>query len=179
MIVEIGHFALALALGVAVIQTVVPLWGVARQDPVLASVGPAAAIACFLLVALAFGSLMFSYVASDFSVENVASKSHSAQPLIFKLTSVWGNHEGSMLLWVLILVLFGALVALSRRSLPARLRPRPCSRSTSRPLRSSPAAMKWRLAFWRRRTGWAFPCRGSYRSPASTTPILPRWCGRR
>ena len=108
MIVEIGHFALALALGVAVIQTVVPLWGVARQDPVLASVGPAAAIACFLLVALAFGSLMFSYVASDFSVENVASNSHSAQPLIFKLTSVWGNHEGSMLLWVLNLVLYGA-----------------------------------------------------------------------
>lgn len=122
MIVEIGHFALALALGVAVIQTVVPLWGVARQDPVLASVGPAAAIACFLLVSVAFGSLVFSYVVSDFSVENVASNSHSTQPLIYKLTSTWGNHEGSMLLWVLILVLFGALVALSRRSLPARLR---------------------------------------------------------
>ncbi|WP_332681424.1 heme lyase CcmF/NrfE family subunit [Bosea sp. (in: a-proteobacteria)] len=122
MFVEIGHFALALALGVAAVQTVVPLWGVARQDPALASVGPAAAVACFLLVALSFGCLVFSYAVSDFSVENVAANSHSAQPFIYKLTSSWGNHEGSMLLWVLILVLFGALVALSRRSLPARLR---------------------------------------------------------
>jgi cytochrome c-type biogenesis protein CcmF len=122
MIVEIGHFALALALGVAVVQALVPLWGVARQDRALASVGSSAAIACFLLVALAFAALVISYVRSDFSVENVAANSHSAQPLIYKFTSVWGNHEGSMLLWVLILTLFGALVALSRRSLPARLR---------------------------------------------------------
>lgn len=122
MFVEIGHFALALALGVAVVQTIVPLWGVARNDPALASVGPAAAIACFLLVALSFGCLTMSYATSDFSVENVVANSHSTQPLIYKLTAVWGNHEGSMLLWVLILVLFGALVALSRRSLPAKLR---------------------------------------------------------
>lgn len=122
MIVEIGHFALALALGVAVVQALVPLWGVARQDRALASVGSAAAIACFLLVALSFAALVASYARSDFSVENVASNSHSLQPLIYKLTSTWGNHEGSMLLWVLILTLFGALVALSRRSLPARLR---------------------------------------------------------
>lgn len=122
MFVEIGHFALALALGVAVVQTIVPLWGVARNDPALASVGPAAAVANFLLVAVSFGCLMASYVTSDFSVENVAANSHSTQPLIYRLTSVWGNHEGSMLLWVLILVLFGALVALSRRSLPAKLR---------------------------------------------------------
>ncbi|CAN7595616.1 heme lyase CcmF/NrfE family subunit [Bosea sp. LjRoot90] len=122
MFVEIGHFALALALGVAVVQTIVPLWGVARNDAALASVGPAAAIACFLLVALSFGCLMMSYATSDFSVENVVANSHSTQPLIYKLTAVWGNHEGSMLLWVLILVLFGALVALSRRSLPAKLR---------------------------------------------------------
>ncbi|PZR91557.1 MAG: heme lyase NrfEFG subunit NrfE [Stutzerimonas stutzeri] len=122
MFVEIGHFALALALGVAVVQTIVPLWGVSRNDPALAAVGPAAAIACFLLVALSFGCLMASYVVSDFSVENVAANSHSTQPLIYKLTAVWGNHEGSMLLWVLILVLFGALVALSRRSLPPKLR---------------------------------------------------------
>lgn len=122
MIVEIGHFALALALGVAIVQAVVPLWGVSRRDASLASVGPAAAVTCFLLVALAFLALVLSYVRSDFSVENVVANSHSAQPLIYKITSTWGNHEGSMLLWVLILTLFGALVALSRRSLPARLR---------------------------------------------------------
>ncbi|MFN3671548.1 MAG: heme lyase CcmF/NrfE family subunit, partial [Bosea sp. (in: a-proteobacteria)] len=122
MIVEIGHFALALALGVAVVQSVVPLWGVARQDRALASVGQAAAIASFLLVSLSFAALTISYLRSDFSVENVVANSHSTQPLIYKITSVWGNHEGSMLLWVLILTLFGALVAVSRRSLPERLR---------------------------------------------------------
>jgi cytochrome c-type biogenesis protein CcmF len=122
MFVEIGHFALALALGVAVVQTIVPLWGVMRRDPTLAGVGPAAALACFLLVALSFACLVLSYAVSDFSVENVAANSHSTQPLIYKLTATWGNHEGSMLLWTLILVLFGALVALSRRSLPVALR---------------------------------------------------------
>ena len=122
MIVEIGHFALALALGVSIVQALVPLWGVARQDRTLASVGSAAAIACFLLVAISFAALTISYVRSDFSVENVVANSHSAQPLIYRLTSVWGNHEGSMLLWVLILTLFGALVAMTRRSLPARLK---------------------------------------------------------
>jgi cytochrome c-type biogenesis protein CcmF len=122
MIVEIGHFALALALGVAVVQALVPLWGVARHDRTLASVGSAAAVTCFLLVALSFAALVTSYVRSDFSVANVSENSHSTQPLIYKFTSVWGNHEGSMLLWVLILTLFGALVALSRGSLPARLR---------------------------------------------------------
>ena len=122
MIVEIGHFALALALGVAVVQTVVPLWGVVRQDRALAGIGPSAALVCFGLVAVSFAALTASYVRSDFSVENVAANSHSTQPLIYRLTSVWGNHEGSMLLWVLILALFGALVALSRKSLPPRLR---------------------------------------------------------
>ncbi len=122
MIVEIGHFALALALGVAVVQALVPLWGVSRKDSALASVGAPAAITCFVLVAVSFLALVASYVRSDFSVENVVANSHSTQPLIYKLTSVWGNHEGSMLLWVLILTLFGAMVALSRRSLPMRLR---------------------------------------------------------
>ena len=122
MIVEIGHFALALARGVAVVQTVVPLWGVVRQDRALAGIGPSAALVCFGLVAVSFAALTASYVRSDFSVENVAANSHSTQPLIYRLTSVWGNHEGSMLLWVLILALFGALVALSRKSLPPRLR---------------------------------------------------------
>lgn len=122
MIVEIGHFALALALGVAIVQAIVPLWGVVRHDRALAAVGPSAALACFGLVSLAFAALVAAYLRSDFSVENVAANSHSTQPFIYKLTSVWGNHEGSMLLWVLILTLFGALVALSRRSLPERLR---------------------------------------------------------
>lgn len=122
MIVEIGHYALALALGVSVIQVLVPFWGVVRQDRALASVGSSAALISFALVALSFAALVASYVRSDFSVSNVVANSHSAQPLIYKFTSVWGNHEGSMLLWVLILTLFGALVALSRNTLPPRMR---------------------------------------------------------
>ncbi|WP_420102364.1 heme lyase CcmF/NrfE family subunit [Bosea sp. (in: a-proteobacteria)] len=122
MIVEIGHYALALALGVSIIQALVPLWGLSRHDRALASVASNAALVSFALVALSFAALVTSYVRSDFSVANVTANSHSAQPLIYKLTSVWGNHEGSLLLWVLILTLFGALVALSRESLPPRLR---------------------------------------------------------
>ncbi|QEL23023.1 heme lyase CcmF/NrfE family subunit [Bosea sp. F3-2] len=122
MIVEIGHYALALALGVSIIQTLVPFWGVVRHDRALASVGSSAALISFALVAFSFAALVASYVRSDFSVANVVANSHSTQPLIYKFTSVWGNHEGSMLLWVLILTLFGALVALSRNSLPPRLR---------------------------------------------------------
>ena len=122
MFVEIGHFALALALGVAAVQTIVPLWGVTRQDPALASVGAPAALATFGLVAVSFGCLVMAYVTSDFSVENVASNSFSTQPMLYKVTGVWGNHEGSMLLWVFILALFGGLVALARNSLPPRLR---------------------------------------------------------
>ncbi len=122
MIVELAHFALTIALGLSVVQLVVPFWGVRRNDIALARVGEPAAIAVFLLIAFAFGVLMWSFAVSDFSVQNVAENSHSAKPFIYKLTGAWGNHEGSMLLWALILALFGALVALSRRSLPDRLR---------------------------------------------------------
>ena len=65
----------------------------------------------FLLIAIAFGALMTAYVTSDFSLQNVWANSHSAKPLIYKISGVWGNHEGSMLLWVLILALYGAAVA--------------------------------------------------------------------
>ena len=122
MIVEIGHYALALALGVSVIQVLVPFWGVVRQDRALAAVGSSAELISFALVALSFAALVTSYVRSDFSVSNVVANSHSAQPLIYKFTSVWGNHEGSMLLWVLILALFGALVAAFGNNLPRSLR---------------------------------------------------------
>ena len=73
--------------------------------------GPTA-LAQFAFVAIAFAALTACYVRSDFSVVNVFENSHSLKPLIYKITGVWGNHEGSMLLWVLILALFGALVAL-------------------------------------------------------------------
>jgi cytochrome c-type biogenesis protein CcmF len=120
-LVEAGHFALALALGLSLIQFVVPLWGARANDPVLMAVAPTSALAVLGCIAFAFLALTFAYVTSDFSVLNVVQNSHSAKPLIYKISGVWGNHEGSMLLWVLILALFGAVVAISRNSIPMRL----------------------------------------------------------
>jgi cytochrome c-type biogenesis protein CcmF len=122
MIVEIGHFALVLALSAALVQSIVPLWGARLGDKDLMGVGRSAALTQFALVAISFAALVNAHLASDFSVLNVAENSHSAVPAIYKISGVWGNHEGSMLLWVLILAVFGALVALFGRSLPDRLR---------------------------------------------------------
>ena len=122
MIAEIGHYALVLALGLALIQSVVPMVGARLRDDTLMGVAGPTAIAQFAFVATAFAALTAAYVTSDFSVANVFENSHSAMPLIYKFTSVWGNHEGSMLLWVLILSLFGALVAVFGGNLPATLK---------------------------------------------------------
>ncbi|MDC7788673.1 heme lyase CcmF/NrfE family subunit [Rhodoplanes sp. TEM] len=121
MIPELGHYALVLALALALAQAIVPLVGVRTGDAALIAVAKPTALAQFLFVGLSFAALTASYVVSDFSVENVAANSHSAMPLVYKITSVWGNHEGSMLLWVLILALFGALLAAFARNLPAAL----------------------------------------------------------
>src|SRR6201998_4495974 len=122
MIAEVGHYALVLALALALIQAVVPLIGPRTRDSALMSVATPTALAQFGFVALSFAMLVACYVTSDFSVVNVFENSHSAMPLIYKFTSVWGNHEGSMLLWVLILSLFGALVATFGGNLPATLK---------------------------------------------------------
>ena len=111
MIAEIGHYALVLALGVAVIQAIVPMVGTRFRDNVLMGLAGPTALAQFMFVAVAFVALTASYVGSDFSVLNVFENSHSAMPLVYKFTSVWGNHEGSMLLWVLILSLYSAAIA--------------------------------------------------------------------
>src|SRR6185312_7752984 len=120
VIAELGHYALALAL----IQATVPLWGARVNDATLMGVAGSTALAQFVFVAASFGALTAAYVGSDFSVMNVFQNSHSTMPLIYKFTSVWGNHEGSMLLWVLILSVFGALVAVFGRNLPAALKAR-------------------------------------------------------
>jgi len=122
VIVEIGHFALVLALAAALAQTIVPAWGARLGDPDLMAVGRSAALTEFACLAVAFAALVHAHLVSDFSVLNVAENSHSAAPAIYKISGVWGNHEGSMLLWVLILAIFGALVALFGRSLPKTLR---------------------------------------------------------
>jgi cytochrome c-type biogenesis protein CcmF len=124
VIPEIGHYALVLSLFMALVQATVPLAGAARGNLAWMEVGRPAAVAQFALVLTGFLALMYAYVVSDFSVTNVAQNSNSLQPLLYKITSVWGNHEGSMLLWVLILTGFGAAVALFGRNLPPSLRAR-------------------------------------------------------
>ncbi len=122
MIAELGHYALVLALGLAIVQACVPIIGARSNDPVLMGVAGPTALAQFAFIAFAFGALVACYLRSDFSVINVFENSHSLKPLVYKISGVWGNHEGSMLLWVLILALFGALVALLGGNLPARLK---------------------------------------------------------
>jgi len=120
---ELGHYALVLALALSLVQGSLPFWGARTGDERLMRMGTAAQLAGFLYLAFAFAALTVAYVGSDFSVRNVWENSHSAKPMLFKVTGVWGNHEGSMLLWVLILGLFGAAVALAR-GLPATLKAR-------------------------------------------------------
>jgi cytochrome c-type biogenesis protein CcmF len=122
MIPELGHYALMLALGLALIQGTMPIVGTRTDDPVLMSVAAPTALAQFFFVAIAFGSLAICYVTSDFSVLNVFENSNSHMPFIYRLTSIWGNHEGSMLLWVSILAFFGALVAVFGTNLPVVLK---------------------------------------------------------
>jgi len=124
MIVELGHFALVLALFVALTQAVLPMWGAARGDARLMTVAGPAAVAQLVLIAIAFAALTHAYVTSDFSVLNVVQNSHSLKPMLYKVSGVWGNHEGSLVLWVLILALFGAIVALFGRNLPPGLKAR-------------------------------------------------------
>lgn len=124
MFTELGHFALILALAVALVQTVVPLIGAHKRWPGWMAVGEPAATAQFLLVAFAFAALTHAFVTSDFSLRLVANNSHSLKPMLYKITGVWGNHEGSMLLWVLILSLFGASAAWFGAALPPTLKAR-------------------------------------------------------
>jgi len=124
MITELGHFALILALFVAIIQSTIPLIGAARRHIGWMAVGRSCALIGFGLTALAMLSLMHAYVTSDFTVINVIQNSHTDKPLLYKITGVWGNHEGSMLLWVFMLSLCAAAVALFSSNLPPALRAR-------------------------------------------------------
>ncbi|MGI9464256.1 MAG: heme lyase CcmF/NrfE family subunit, partial [Aestuariivirgaceae bacterium] len=124
MIIETGHFALLLALGVAAYQMIVPLYAAQCGDERLMRAAPTAAVMQFILLAIAFAVLTHAYVTSDFSVQNVVANSHSAKPLVYKISGVWGNHECSMLLWVLILALFSAAVAVFGGNLPPGLKAR-------------------------------------------------------
>jgi cytochrome c-type biogenesis protein CcmF len=122
MIPELGHYALVLALALGLIQSIVPIVGARGRDASLMRLANSTALMQLVFVAVSFAALTSCYVSSDFSVATVYENSHSMMPLIYKFTSVWGNHEGSMLLWVLILTIFGALVAAFGRNLPITLK---------------------------------------------------------
>ncbi len=124
MITELGHFALILAFGVAIFQMVVPLIGAYKRWPGWMAVAEPAAGAQFALTAMAFGALMWAFITSDFSLRLVVLNSHSMKPMLYKISGTWGNHEGSMLLWVLIVSLFGAMAAWFGGNLPQSLRAR-------------------------------------------------------
>mgnify|MGYP005985988185 FL=1 len=124
MINELGHFALILAFSVALIQMVVPMAGAALNRRNWMAIAQPAATSQVVLVGFSFAVLMWAFVQSDFSLSLVYQNSHTAKPLIYKISGVWGNHEGSMLLWVLILTIFGASAAWFGGGLPDKLRAR-------------------------------------------------------
>ena len=120
MIAEFGLAALWLAAALALLQLVAAALGQRAGGEALAQVVRPAAVVQGLLCALAFAMLLWLFLRTDLSVLLVASNSHSAKPLIFKLAGAWGNHEGSMLLWVTVMALAGGLIALVERRLPER-----------------------------------------------------------
>lgn len=124
---EIGQFALILALAVAIVQSILPIVGASTGRVLWMESAKTTAALQLVLVAMAFGALMRSFVVSDFTVRNVVENSHSLKPMIFKFAGTWGSHEGSLLLWTLILVLFGAGVALLGRNIPVGLKARTLS----------------------------------------------------
>ena len=124
MIPELGHLALVLAFCLAVVQGTVPLVSARRGDAIGMRLAASGAAGQFAMISLAFGALIWAHVVSDFSVLNVAENSNSTKPLIYKISGVWGNHEGSLILWVWILALFGAAVAGLGRNLPLSFKAR-------------------------------------------------------
>ncbi len=121
MIIELGHFFLALALSISIFQFLLPALGVKFNSYGMMRSASITAFISFILVFLSFLSLVYAYITSDFSVSLVAKNSHSLKPLIYKISGVWGNHEGSLLLWVLILTFYSAAVAILGRRLPLKL----------------------------------------------------------
>jgi cytochrome c-type biogenesis protein CcmF len=124
MIAELGHFMLVVAFAVALFGSVAPLVGAQRGWSDWMAMAIPVSTALFVLVGASFAALTYSFVVSDFSVRLVASNSHSLKPMLYKVSGVWGNHEGSLLLWVLMLALFGALVAWFGRNIPPGLKAR-------------------------------------------------------
>ena len=119
MIPELGHFALIVALCIALVQAIVPLIGSFRGDAAWMALARPAAQGQFVFIAIAFGCLAWSFLSNDFSVLNVASNSNSSLPVAYRFAATWGSHEGSLLLWVLMLGVWMLAVTVFSRQLPA------------------------------------------------------------
>ncbi|MGB1920283.1 MAG: cytochrome c biogenesis protein CcsA, partial [Candidatus Puniceispirillaceae bacterium] len=124
MIAELGHFALILAFVTSLVVSVVPLVGVARGNAAMMQLAVPATLVMAAGVFVAFAALVWAFVTSDFSVALVTGHSHSAKPMIYKISGTWGNHEGSLLLWIVILVSFAAILTYSGRAMPMVLKTR-------------------------------------------------------
>jgi len=118
VIAELGHFALILAFVLACLLAVIPLWGAWRGNIAAMNMAPTLAAGVFVFLLIAFAMLARTFALDDFSVKVVASNSNSLLPAIYKFSAVWGNHEGSLLLWVLILAGWMVAVSLFSRGLP-------------------------------------------------------------
>ena len=118
MMAELGNYALALGLGVSLFLGVLPLWGAAKGNNQLMTLARPLTMALFLCLSIAFGSLFYLFAVNDFSVQYVVNNSNTQLPLYYRLSAVWGSHEGSLLLWIWLLSLWSAAVALLSRHLP-------------------------------------------------------------
>ncbi len=114
MIVELGAFALILALVLSALQTGMAVAGRLRRSPVLAGAAEGASVAAAWAVAVAFAALIWAFAVSDFSVSNVAANSHTDKPMLYKVSAAWGSHEGSLVLWCLVMTGFGAVLSRAR-----------------------------------------------------------------
>ena len=118
MIPELGQFSLVLAAVLSVLLGVLPLWGTLRPNPTLQALARPLALLQFVLVALSFACLAYAFLNNDFSVKYVANHSNSLLPKQYQFAAVWGGHEGSLLLWMLMLTGWAAAVALFSQTLP-------------------------------------------------------------
>jgi len=121
LITEFGHFLLALSLSISLIQFLIPAIGVKINSINMMKTSSLSAYLSFIFVLISFLALLWAYITSDFSVSLVAKNSHSLKPLIYKISGLWGNHEGSLLLWILILTFYSATIAYLGKRLPLKL----------------------------------------------------------
>lgn len=118
MIAELGNYALALALAISILLAVLPLWGAEKQNSTLIALARPMTWAMFLALTVSFGSLFYLFAVNDFTVQYVVNNSNSRLPLQYRLSAVWGAHEGSLLLWVWLLSLWSVGVATFTRKMP-------------------------------------------------------------